>query len=80
MIMLYLTIVNKTYVTVNFGWHDSTYVITTSWSMCYWLLLYMDTITIYVLKKVILLKQRMHRRTKIRVCKFSGPDKLVSVI
>ena len=28
----------------------------------------------YVLKKVILWKQRMHRRTETRVCKFSGPD------
>ena len=27
-----------------------------------------------VLKKVILWKQRMHRRTETRVCKFSGPD------
>ena len=27
-----------------------------------------------VLKKVILWKQRMHRRTKTRVCKFSVPD------
>ena len=28
----------------------------------------------YVLKNVILWKQRMHRRTETRVCKFSGPD------
>ena len=28
----------------------------------------------YVLKKVILWKQRMHLRTKTRVCKFSVPD------
>ena len=28
----------------------------------------------YVLKKVILWKQRMHQRTETRVCKFSGPD------
>ena len=28
----------------------------------------------YVLKKVIIGKQRMHRRTETRVCKFSGPD------
>ena len=27
----------------------------------------------YVLKKVIIWKQRMHRRTETRVCKFSGP-------
>ena len=27
-----------------------------------------------VLKKVILWKQRLHRRTETRVCKFSGPD------
>ena len=28
----------------------------------------------YVIKKVILWKQRMHQRTETRVCKFSGPD------
>ena len=28
----------------------------------------------YVLKKGILLKQRMHQRIETRVCKFSGPD------
>ena len=28
----------------------------------------------YVLKKVIRWKQRMHRRTETRVCKFSGSD------
>ena len=28
----------------------------------------------YVLKKVIIWKQRMLQRTETRVCKFSGPD------
>ena len=28
----------------------------------------------YVLKNVIIWKQRMHRRTETRACKFSGPD------
>ena len=39
--------------------------------------LYMDcfhqTLVQYVLKNVILWKQRMHQRTETRVCKFSGP-------
>ena len=34
----------------------------------------------YVLKKIILWKQRMHHRTETWVCKFSGPDYLVSAI
>ena len=29
---------------------------------------------LYVLKKVILWKQRMHQRAETRECKFSGPD------
>ena len=41
-------------------------------------ILYMNcfhqTLVQYVLKNVILWKQRMHQRTETRVCKFSGPD------